>query len=601
MLPLVRRLALGLLLVVVVLVTSAESTAAQEGFVYGEQILRYDVALRIEPSGTLEVTETIDYDFGSTPHHGIYRTIPTRVRYDRDNDRVIRLEDVRVSASPGTPSNLEVSKGDITEIRIGDPDRTITGRHVYTIKYAVLGVLTRYDDHDELNWNAIGGEWGVPIDTAAVHVEAPADFTSRNCFAGAGGSRLPCSAIAGTGANAEFTHGLLNPSEFLTVVVGLPRGAVQVQAPLLKERVTLDKAFSRTPATIGGLIGLLVVLLGGVVALVWRSGRDRQFVGSPVDASLGNESGEDTPIPMFQRELIPVEFTPPDGLRPGQVGTLIDGRANPLDVTATIIDLGARGYLTITELPGHGLFRRTDWKLAQQRPPDENVLPYERTLLNALFDDRTEVELSDLKNKFVATLRNVQNQLYRDMVDRGWYRHRADNARALWMAFGIALVVGGVLLTIVLAYHTHAALVGLAVPVAGIALAIAAPWMPQRTGKGTSVRRRTIGFRQYIETAETDRSKFAEQENLFTDYLGYAVVFGATEKWAKAFAGLDDEVPQPGFFISPHPFTAAAFSSSMHSFATSATGTIGAAAHAGGSGGGGFSGGGFGGGGGGSW
>jgi len=34
-------------------------------------------------------------------------------------------------------------------------------------------------------------------------------------------------------------------------------------------------------------------------------------------------------------------------LRPGQLGVLIDGVANPRDFAATITDLAARGYLVI--------------------------------------------------------------------------------------------------------------------------------------------------------------------------------------------------------------------------------------------------------------
>jgi hypothetical protein len=57
------------------------------------------------------------------------------------------------------------------------------------------------------------------------------------------------------------------------------------------------------------------------------------------------------PMPLRGNEAGPVEFVPPDQVRPGQVGTLIDEHANLLDVTATIIDLAVRGFLKITELP----------------------------------------------------------------------------------------------------------------------------------------------------------------------------------------------------------------------------------------------------------
>ena len=55
--------------------------------------------------------------------------------------------------------------------------------------------------------------------------------------------------------------------------------------------------------------------------------------------------------PLFTGPEGAVEFQPPDGVRPGQIGTLLDEQANPLDVTATIVDLAVRGYLRIEELP----------------------------------------------------------------------------------------------------------------------------------------------------------------------------------------------------------------------------------------------------------
>jgi hypothetical protein len=42
-------------------------------------------------------------------------------------------------------------------------------------------------------------------------------------------------------------------------------------------------------------------------------------------------------------------------LRPGELGTLVDAAANPLDVTATIVDLAVRGYLRIEEIRQGGM------------------------------------------------------------------------------------------------------------------------------------------------------------------------------------------------------------------------------------------------------
>jgi uncharacterized membrane protein len=137
--------------------------------------------------------------------------------------------------------------------------------------------------------------------------------------------------------------------------------------------------------------------------------------------------------------------------------------------------------------------------------------------------------------------------------------------------------------------------------VLGLLLTISAHAMPRRTPKGTGLVRRVHGFRTVIATAETHLSRWAEQENVFTRYLPYAIVFGLTEKWANAFAGLA-QTPDTSWYVSSQPFAFASFGDAMDGFSTVAAGTI--ASTPGGSGGSGFgggAGGGGGGGGGGSW
>ena len=74
---------------------------------------------------------------------------------------------------------------------------------------------------------------------------------------------------------------------------------------------------------------------------------------------MGTPSGESEPVPVGEGDAeAPVEFAPPENVRPGQIGTLIDERANVLDVTATIVDLAGRGYLLIQEIPKEGLVRQ---------------------------------------------------------------------------------------------------------------------------------------------------------------------------------------------------------------------------------------------------
>jgi uncharacterized membrane protein YgcG len=597
------RGATAALMVLIATLLAASAAGAQSS----EVIHRYDVAIQIERDDSIVVRETIDYDFGTAQRHGIFRDIPTTLRYDDAYDRMYPLDVVSVTGSQGTPVQYETEDAGagITRIRIGDPDRTITGRHTYLITYRMGGAMNGFPDHDELYWNAVGPDWSVPIQQAKVTVSAPGPIDRIACNAGPAGSSLACEKSALKGGVASFAHASLDPYHAFTVVVGLPKGIVAEPAPILTERWTLGRAFTATPFTVGGSFLLAALVVGGFGRMVWRTGRDRRYRGSQVDVLMGAPA--ETPeqaVPLFEGDASgPVEFAPPLGLRPGQIGTLVDEVANPLDVTASVIDLAVRKYLVIEEIPKRGWFGKPDWKLTKLKDPDRELLEYERELLDGLFEDGQEVKLSSLRTTFVSSLHRVQEALYRDAVEQGWFAGRPDRIRGRWVAAGIGVLVAGAVLEFAAVRWTRLALLPVAVILAGPLLIVGARWMPRRTATGTGLVRRVRGFRTVIATAETNLARFAEKENLFTGYLPYAIVFGLTEKWARAFEVLGEAPPDTSWYVSSNAFAYGAFSEAMDGFTVTTAGTI--ASTPSGSGesgfGGGSAGGGGGGGGGGSW
>jgi len=598
----VRVAWLGLL----VWATLVPSPAGAQGSVF-ESTPRFDVNIVIEDSGDLLVTETIVQEFGATPRHGILRYIPDRLRYDDEFDRVYRIELISVNASGDTPDDVETKEenGNFV-IRIGDPDTTITGRHTYEIVYRVRGAMNGFADHDELFWNAIGDQWEQSIGEMNVRVSGPADITRVACFQGTFGSTTPCERgqITKRG-DAVFSQSNLPAFQAMSVVVALPAATVESTAPILDERWSLDKAFSRSPLTVGGGIALLVLVVGGLGVTIWRRGRDVRFRGSQVDQVMGGPVDAETQaVPLFEKNVDVVEFAPPEDLRPGQVGTLVDEEANTLDVSATIVDLAVRKYLVIEEIPKTWMLGKADWNLRRLPDPEgDHLLPYETKLRDGLFEDGDQVELSELRKTFAERLKKVKDALYDDMVSRKWFLRRPDRVRQTWVVIGSLALSAGIALTIVLATFTKLGLLGIPFALGGLLLLIGAKWMPARTAKGTAMTRRVNGFRIVIEKAEEHMSKWAEQENVFTRFLPYAVVFGVTDKWAKAFESLGQLPSDTTWYVSSRPFVYAQFADSIDSFAVTTSGTIASTpAGSGSSGfGGGGAGGGGGGGGGGSW
>ena len=594
--------------VVVVLVVLGAGPALA---VPGESIRSYDVKLTVLPDGGLRVSETVEYDFGASQRHGIFRDVPTRVPYDQGNDRVYRLNDVEVTSPTGAPADVDSSEsGGVTTLRIGDPDETVTGRQVYDIDYTVDGALNAFDDHDELYWNAIGDRWDVPVSEATVVVELPASATQAACFAGPTGSSLPCTGgVEVEGRTVTFTQpGGLQPFSAFTVVVGLPTDAVTATGPLLEERWTLRRALTPTPLT-GTLAGL--ILLPGLAALSWlvtTKGRDRRYAGvTPGIVATGGAPQE--AVPVVGAGPVAVQFAPPDGLRPGQMGTLLDEQANVVDVTATIVDLAVRGHLRIEEQPRKGFFRSRDWLLVKLPDGRGELVEYERLLYSGLFQSGDQVLISSLKKKFAARLAKVQSALYTSVTSEGWFRGPPDKVRGRWQAAGFVLAIAGGWLTFLLGRRLHWAPVGIAVTVLGVLLWLLARRMPARTAKGSAMLAQARGFREYIRTAEAEQLRFEEGADIFSRYLPFAIVFGEAERWVRVFGPLaataaTTGASSPVWYTGPNGWSSDNFADSLDGFTSSASGTIAAAtpSSSGGSGfSGGSSGGGGGGGGGGSW
>src|SRR2546421_7462459 len=112
---------------VVALGTAAPAGATQQG----EGIRSYNEQVVVQPDASLLVTEKISYDFGSVPHHGIFRDIPVRFDYepDRRYERVTKIDEIKVTAEPaGTSGKTKVENaGRLLRIKIGDAKKTVNG------------------------------------------------------------------------------------------------------------------------------------------------------------------------------------------------------------------------------------------------------------------------------------------------------------------------------------------------------------------------------------------------------------------------------------------------------------------------------------------
>ncbi len=625
-----RIAARALLAVLAAVVLSGSAAATAQAATASEVVRSYRATVDVDDSGALHVKETIEYVFSGSSHHGIYRDLRTRFTYDpnrsgSDKVRVYPVSDVQVSSPTGAPDGVDVTDtGSITHIRIGDADKTVSGTQTYVISYTVKGTFNRFTQtqtdsdgtttppHDELYWNITGDEWDVPIQSAQVEVTAPQPAQQVRCYRGERGSTDRCQGTPGP--TSTFSAQGLAVGQGMSILLAYPLNTVSDVSPIIEDAPVTGVAqlFRISPFAIALGAALVAAIGGGMVWLVRRRGRDAVYTGltpglMPVH---GGQAGE--AVVSRHPKDVAVQFTPPKGMRPGEIGTLIDETANPVDVTATIIDLAVRGYLRIEEITNDKGTKVDDWRLTVVLPaPDEQLLPYELALMQALFKGRNEVELKgELRNTFAKDLKATQNELYREVTGRGWFRGNPQSVRSAYRALGVVLMVIG----FAVVFFGGFAFVNLlpvagALFVGGLVVLVLAGRMPARTAAGSAVLMQARGFQRYLETAEASQIRFEEGQDVFSRYLPYAIIFGVAERWAAIFDELARQgatVSQPGWYFGHTPtWSYLALGHSMSSFETTANSSLVSTPASSGSsgfgGGGGFSGGGGGGGGGGSW
>ncbi|GGP10898.1 DUF2207 domain-containing protein [Nonomuraea glycinis] len=495
-----------------------------------------EVTMTLGKGGTLHVVEKISGAEGP-----LKRTFLTRTRYDDTSDRLYEISNVK--------------GGKLT----GD---VLTVTAPATVEYDVKGAVTATGGMEELRWFAVNG-WDTAVAKATVKVNGPGQVQSLSCFAGELTSAIGCTSASmdHVATQADFEQTGLAPGQALTVVVGFPQGASGGQ-PIIDKRFSLANAFALSPVTGGALAALLVLLLGGLAALYWTRGRDARIAD--------HEKGAVDPMRDGH-------FSPPDGVRPGQIGTLVDEQADVVDVTATIVDLAVRGYLRIDEQERQ-TYDAPDWMLVKQpHAPVTALLPYERTLYDAIFDGRDAVLLSQLSGSFVAHLGKVRDALYTDVVRQGWFARRPDAERTRWTTIGVVAMVVGIVATAALAWFTTYGLIGLALIIAGGALSVGGQYMPAKTAKGSAALAHTLGFREFLFSGDLGDVPEKQRVELFSRYLPYAVIFDGVEHWSRVVASVTGNgSPSDNlyWYHGPAEWDLSKFAGSMRTFTTTTSGAI---------------------------
>ena len=544
--------------------------------------------IMIDEDSSMIVKETIDVEFHQ-PRHGIYREIPFKYRDDLGKWITTPTKVLSLTGGSGKAWKYKVERsGPVINVRIGDAKRFVEGRWTYIITYKVENAILFFKDHDELYWNVTGNYWRASIKEASATATLTTKNKSKNLmvagYEGGHGSKEECGYETYDNSGKFFTKRSLNMGEGLTLVFGWDKGLVSPPSSWKKFLWAMN-------------LGENWVFLLPIFSFLYMGNR-------------WYRKGRDPKV----RESITVMYEPPkfenQPLTPAEVGTLIDERLDPRDITSTIVGLAVKGYVKIEETKKEGLlFDKTDYYLKKVKSPDLNLNPFEIELMKDLFPAALPGTLiSDLKNKFYAYLPELKKALYGELTRKKYFLSSPEKVRNSYLVAGFLVFVFSVLAFVFFIPNP-----GWKGVIAGILTGASvlgfAKFMPAKTRAGASAYMDILGFQEFMNRAEKDRLERMGDKDLFSKFLPYAIALDVADNWAKAFEGIYQE--PPGWYVSPggfRMFSPYAFTHSLNSVTSdlgsamfSAPRGSSGGGSGGGFGGGGSSGGGFGGGGGGSW
>lgn len=559
-------------------------------------INNFQSRIEINQDTSLTVTETIEAQF-NIYKHGIFRIIP--VIYST-NAKTIKadLKVLAVTDEINQPYIFETSReGQSIKIKIGDPNKTLSGKKVYVIKYNVNDVLQRYDDHDEIYWNVTGGEWDTKVNKTTAEVISPwAEIIKTECFSGQVGTteKLCTENItkdrATFGASQPITWG-----DDLTIVVALAKNNQLIFPTPIEEKANLIKDNWGYP------VALLPIL--AMFGFWLYKGRDKRYLTD----NLYIKGGKTKTIALFEHKFLPSVYSPIDNLTPSEAGTILDQKVDTKDVVAEIVELGRLGFLTIERTEKKRfLGKEIDYTLMKLDNNTTKLRDYQKYLLEKIFGREKSVKLSELKNKFYQHLEEFRKKVNQYLADEKIFNGNPKDVTAKWIGVGFLLMIGGFVGVINFAIATaNNGPIGI-LALTTIPLIILVKNMPARTAWGYSLLRQIEGLRWFLGKGKW-REEIAEKNLFLKDMLPLAVALGVVNQLAKDMKDLG--AAPPDYFQG---FTAANFSRQLNHFSSTSNAAVvsapggtkwsGSSSWSGGSGfSGGSSGGGFGGGGGGSW
>jgi uncharacterized membrane protein YgcG len=485
------------------------------GAVADERILSYDIEVRVDKDGALDVTEHITVRAeGSQIRRGIYRDFPTRYRDRYGNRVVVDLKVQAVLRNDQVEPWFTEERDNGVRINTGNDNfLPVPADYTYTLRYRTTRQLGFFADHDELYWNAIGTGWAFMIDRGTVDVYLPApvdpDKLRAEGYTGYQGSKeqdYRAEIVEPGHARWQLTRPLM-PSEGFTIVLSFPKGLIA--APSVAQRFAWILKDNR---------GVLVALLG-LILLIFYCVREWARVGR--DPRKG---------------VIIARYEPPEGQTPASLRFLMRMGYDMRCFSSEVLALAVAGCLRIVH--DKGLFK-DDWKLERANVPPEGSSAGQRALFAGLFKDgKSELELKKTNATTVQGARRAHSKAIDGLLEPRYYKQNNGS-------IGKAILIGAV--AVLLAFWIAGEAGKPAVIVIGalmaITLLIFGRLVKAPTAEGRKLMDEVEGLKLYLSVAERDELARMQgpgapptlDEKRYEILLPYAVALEVEDAWTKKF------------------------------------------------------------------
>lgn len=562
-----------------------------------EHITSFHSDIIINQNTSVSITEKIEYQT-QIAKHGIYRYIP--VRYNKDGQVAVlpvSIRSVTDEADHAIPYTLQRNSNFVT-LKIGDPDRTFTGKQTYIISYSVSRAINHFPDNDELYWDITGEGWEVPILSNSARITSNfAKVEKADCFSGkvGGDDKLCQHSFDENTATFSYEH-TVSYGENFTVLVGLNPDN-QLVFPTEEE---LQREWIKNHWI------LILIPLPSLIMFLWWffRGRDEEFISQNIFDMDPDKPKQRQPISLRRRT--PMVYEPLKDLTPGEAGALLHGSATIDDIIAELLEIARKKHMTITLVEKKRfLFGTSKDYVFKKTTAIKPLTETQDYLFEQLFKSKDEIKLSELKGKFYLALSSAQSKLKKSLEKKKVYPG-SQTARPFLGAF-----VAIVLTSVVASLQMNLAGLGIVWPLIATFMLLPiglffANYLPRKTAIGTNFWYQVRGLKASIQRGAW-REKIKEKKLFIEEVLPFAVALGVVDQLSKDMEVLGLAPPEYIHSDTMRAMNMINTADFVNSFRQSTTTNLSynpsSSRYSGGSGfsGGGSSGGGGGGGGGGSW